>query len=163
MSRSGTRHMTHSKEEEEGFSEESAVLTNFFNRYIGRKSCWNFNTKTEEAKSFEPEEPREGNRKQKHLVATVAESYFIDYMPCSQWNITQIASLITCCWRWSKSQGEFCGRRNESRSTFHCFTLWSVLLVRFWLVCVFFWVVFCLCCFVCLTYKTFPQLTLGST
>ena len=62
--------------------------------------------------------------------------------------------------KWER--GEFCWRRNESRDTFHRLTLWLVLLV---VCCVLFCSCLGVCCFVLLffTYKTFSQLTLGST
>ena len=73
-----------------------------------------------------------------------------------------LASLTTCCWRWSESRGEFCWRKNESRDTFHRHPLIGLVGCLFWLVLFFVGRVFC---FVLLffTYKTFSQLTLGST
>ena len=84
-------------------------LTHCFSRYVVRKSCFHF-TEAEEPKRFEPEEPREGNRMQKHQGSHCC--LWCHWLHAAEDVLRAGVNLLT---------------RNESRNTFHCLTFWLVL------------------------------------
>ena len=114
-------------------------LTAFLNRCAVRKSYFHFATK-ELARRYIVEEPREESRTQRHQSSHFGLS---------------LASLTTCCWRWSESRGEFCwqGMRAGTRFTVSPFD-WSC--GAGFRLCFVFWGVFLLCCLFCLFYPTWP-------